>query len=750
MKNLIPFVFSLLLFTVSMNRLFPQDTVWNRIQPIPQEHSLYCVRQVPGTETLVTVGSGATIMYSDDAGETWDTELNPAGLPNNTLFLSVNFYDDQNGYAVANYGRIIRTTNGGQNWELVYDNMQDSLKTGRADIYVFNPQTAIVVGFNRLVLKTADGGESWNTWICPEGFYPKSIDFINGDTGYIVGSSDTAVILKTVDSGATWTIQPFANGLNTSLYDIFFTGDSTGIISALKPNGMQDHTTLVYKTYDAGKSWDIVHKQTGTDEAGEIGFKDDLHGAIRIFSWSNSFLYTQDGGNTWAPDNDAFFFNYTPCYSFYYGPEYMIGVGRFGIIGRLNSDQNSWEMLTENYEYNQCTDAVFTSDNIGYAHYLTRGGGVTWGGIIKTTNGGSEWFNLDLNYFDGDFSFINDNTGFAVKYEINSEDDLETYQTNNGGNSWTLKDTFVAPDWFDYRDPFVIKYFDESNGLLAVTGKIYKTSNIGPYWKNIYSSDDSHYMTDIEYISADTFLVSSYSWHEHAPILIWSYDGGESLVFDTLDQSLYTPNSICLEGANTLFIPFENTNKILKSTDLGETWYPTVINDTNYSSYNDIFFPTPDTGYAVGSGNYTTMLKTTDGGETWDPVDIPCTSGLSHVYFLDEEHGFVFGNNGVIMETLTGGVVGNEENSFTPNEQIFTVAPNPFSNQIRIELKQPGTGKIAIEIFNLNGKQVYHNNIPENITIHKININLTSLPSGIYFCRVYQGNKVSTRKIVKL
>lgn len=349
----------------------------------------------------------------------------------------------------------------------------------------------------------------------------------------------------------------------------------------------------------------------------------------------------------------------------------------------------------------------------------------------------------------GDFCFIDNELGYVVN--AGSGYSIETLKTINGGDSWTLLYDFLGDDDFDYRDPFVIDYYDETHGILAYTGKIYRTSQIGDYWQVIYNGHDFNYMTDIHHFSADTFLVTSYEeWPSKSPILIWSYDGGDNFVFDTLDQSLKMPNSIYFQNTDIAFIPFEQSNTILKSTDGGQNWHYTIINDTNQSNYHSVYFPADSIGYAVGSGPDITILKTHDGGETWDPIDIPCTSGLSHVYFHDEWHGFVFGDNGIIMETLTGGVVGLAENPFVATEPLFTVSPNPSKDFIQIELENTTEKGLLVEIKNLNGERIFSDKSPALISGKIISINLASLPSGIYLCTISNGEQISTRKIVKL
>jgi len=746
--------FTIVLFLVFsfffLTNIFPQDDVWNRIQPTPQEHSLFCVRQIPGTEKMVAVGSGSTIMYSDDEGESWDITLNPAGLPNNTWFMSVSFFDEMNGWAAANYGRVIRTTDGGESWELIYDNLNDTLKADRLDIYLSDAETAIIVGYNRLILKTEDGGESWATSISPPGFFPNSIDFASSDTGYIVGKTDTAIILKTIDKGESWLMHPFNKMSGSMLFDICFISDVNGIISAYKYGGDQGDTTFVYKTNDGGKSWDIVCKKTGTRKVGEISFKDEMHGAIRITSWVHSFLYTNDGGESWEPDNDDFFYNYTPCYSFFYGQQFMIGVGSHGLIGRLYTDAEEWERLSEHTYFGICRNALFTSEQIAYTLFTSSGGGgVNNGNLLKSTDVGHSW-NSVLNTYMGNFDFINDNEGFALK---NEWEGLQLYKTVNGGTYWSFLTNFGEVDLWDDQ-PIIITFLDSLNGIVAFLENSFITNDGGNSWQTLFilqaGWDDAYHSVD--YLSEDTIFLSGFG--DAHPIFIKSFDGGQTFDVDTLDLYGHIAEKVYFVDHSTGFLlvnKYEtNLGFIYKTSDAGASWYPALINDTNYSSYKNIFFATKDIGYVVGSGNNTTMLKTLDGGESWNPIDIPCSSGLSQVYFHDEWHGFVFGSGGIIMETFTGGVVSMEENPFVVNSHFFDVSPNPSKDIIKIELYETPDNKLIIEVYNLNSDCIYKGTEANFSARNSLSINLTGYATGLYFCRITNGNKVCTKKIIKL
>ena len=101
----------------------------------------------------------------------------------------------------------------------------------------------------------------------------------------------------------------------------------------------------------------------------------------------------------------------------------------------------------------------------------------------------------------------------------------------------------------------------------------------------------------------------------------------------------------------TMFFISEQTgfvggsNKILKTTNGGETWKNTIptagLGHTTYSF--DIHFLDEDNGYA----SYTTsstgtgggLLKTSNGGETWELK--PFTEGITYIHFISPSTGFV-------------------------------------------------------------------------------------------------------------
>src|SRR5204863_1560904 len=74
--------------------------------------------------------------------------------------------------------------------------------------------------------------------------------------------------------------------------------------------------------------------------------------------------------------------------------------------------------------------------------------------------------------------------------------------------------------------------------------------------------------------------------------------------------------------------------------------------------FNDIYFPSPNVGYACGGtafGMHPCMLaKTTDGGQTWDsPLSNGGSYNFSKIFFVNDSVGYISGD--YFVKTTDGG-----------------------------------------------------------------------------------------------
>ena len=69
------------------------------------------------------------------------------------------FTDSLRGYAVGCSGTVLKTIDGGKNWQNTLTGSNEYFH----DLYFVNPETGWVVGSTGTILATRDGGISWET-----------------------------------------------------------------------------------------------------------------------------------------------------------------------------------------------------------------------------------------------------------------------------------------------------------------------------------------------------------------------------------------------------------------------------------------------------------------------------------------------------------------------------------------------------------------------------------------------------------
>ena len=169
------------------------------------------------------------IMKSTNGGNNW-SNLNATGE-----FGSFYFVDANNGWSIVSGSnsappyKITRTTNGGLNWFVQYtDNTQGSF----SKIHMTDLNNGWIVGSSGKILKTNNGGINW-TFVTNAGLTStsksKTLYFLNANTGWIANAEanwPVHKILQTTDGGNSWSqnIQSF----DGSIFNIFFWDANNG------------------------------------------------------------------------------------------------------------------------------------------------------------------------------------------------------------------------------------------------------------------------------------------------------------------------------------------------------------------------------------------------------------------------------------------------------------------------------------------------------------------------------------------
>jgi photosystem II stability/assembly factor-like uncharacterized protein len=105
---------------------------------------------------VIAVGERGHILHSADAGGSWTQ----APVPASANLTSVYFADEKNGWAVGHVETILRTQDGGDSWELMH--FEPANPQPLLDVSFADAQRGIAVGAYGVVYVTADGGSVWS------------------------------------------------------------------------------------------------------------------------------------------------------------------------------------------------------------------------------------------------------------------------------------------------------------------------------------------------------------------------------------------------------------------------------------------------------------------------------------------------------------------------------------------------------------------------------------------------------------
>jgi photosystem II stability/assembly factor-like uncharacterized protein len=134
----------------------------------------------------------------------------------------VAFADQNTGIIVGDSGRILRSTDGGRSWNII----NPPKKVWYTAVQFASSSVGYIVGDSGTVLKTTNAGASWVELDIPSDALLGSISFVDPDHGYVGGGSSHN-IYKTRDGGSSWTIISLAEKFSTSLV---FTDTATGYV----------------------------------------------------------------------------------------------------------------------------------------------------------------------------------------------------------------------------------------------------------------------------------------------------------------------------------------------------------------------------------------------------------------------------------------------------------------------------------------------------------------------------------------
>jgi len=246
---------------------------------------------------LVAVGERGHILYSDDNGNHWTQ----AKVPTRQVLTAVCFVDAQNGWAVGYDKLILHSSDGGESWRVQHLDAANEEGAPLLDLLFTDKNTGFAVGAYGALYSTTDAGRNWKEASerldNPDGYHLNAITKASDKTLFIVG--EAGVIFRSDNKGLTWgTLQSPYEG---SLFGVLGTGSPDGVLVF----GLRGH---IYQSMDRGQSWQRIMAQSSSGKPMEYGLASGLHtddGRIFLVGHGGALLQSRDQGKSFQIEHRA-------------------------------------------------------------------------------------------------------------------------------------------------------------------------------------------------------------------------------------------------------------------------------------------------------------------------------------------------------------------------------------------------------------------------------------------------------------
>ena len=730
-----------------------------------------------GQTYYVGAASGG-IFKTTDAGATWvpifdDQEMLSIGdieiskVNNDVIWVGTGEVNAGGGSLAYDGDGIYKSEDGGLTWQS--KGLPDIGSVGKVLIDPTDENTLFVAAMgplfrndnNRGVYRTTDGGANWEQKLFVSdstGIIDMSIHPVNSDIVYATAwerirrpnnrqyGGETSGIYRSLDGGETW--NELTNGLpaaasqkgrisidiSQSNPDVLYTryADANGSIQG------------VYRTDDGGDSWTAVN----SSQLNNIGFHWWFRG-IFIDPTDENTIYnvdfvvekSTDGGQNWSTsfpnvhvDQHAMAFN-----SMVAG---QVLLGNDGGFYKSDNGGNSWvkdETLPITQIYRIHVD--FQNDNKVYA-------GTQDNSTMRTTTGSTD--NWDIITGGDGFQPLVDPTNTNIIYALSQRGNL-VKSINNGASFFSAMSGISSGDRKNWDTPIV---FDPADSEILYYGanRLYKTTNAAGNWTPI-SPDLSNgpYPGNLTFgtiISIDVSPLDSniiYVGTDDGNVWVTQNGGTDwTLISDSLPNRWVTKVLASRDQLNGVYVTFsgyrygEDEGHVYRSSNSGATWFDIsgILPDI---PVNDIV---QDNNGFLYVGTDVGVFASATEGNFWEVVGDNLPSVVvtdMHIHDPSEYlYAGTYGRSAYKMD-LSDIILSTEEISKSPG---FAIYPNPAVSDVNIDMGGLETDN-ALFLTDIHGRILQKRQFS-----NKIQLDVSGLPSGIYFIKVISEGSEITKKLI--
>ena len=644
--------------------------------------------------------------------------------------------DDTFIYAGTKQGDIFRSSNNGDSWELVENDLYWVESLIIIDSNIFSrTQIGVFVSSNQ--------GTNW-TWLS-HGMQETDVKCLIFKDSILFAGTEIVGICITTNNGKTWEIR------NNGLPDTCYVYSLVLIDSILFASAGYDG---VYKSTNNGISWSPVNNGLNADHV----FRLYRSGSNLIAGTVDGIFITTNNGKNWREAfnnlNNLYALSFTTL-----GTKLFAGT-QSGIFVSMD-DGNSWNLINDSIyfislmAYNSKLFAALS----GYGIYISNDEGINW---IDGSNG---LYNAEVNTMLSKGNLI-----FA------GTEGSGIFLSSNYGDSWIRNNNGL-------KDGYISSLTEIDSIILAGTGRgLYLSSDNGNIWKML--DNELLYYPILSLVVKGTNIFAGTS----STGIFKSTNNG--LTWNRVNTGLtqFKIKSLATNGIN--IYAGSDSGYVFYSSNNGLSWNSIRIGFTKYSVYSLIAIGSHLYAATYGDG----VFYSSNYGANWKKIDDGFKNSLAKVaYVFNDDNIFFIGTNYGDISLLSNDTswtdvsdglaqyshiksvtlhdsilfVGTWRTGFSiwrrPLSELITIKipsqltleqnnPNPFNSNTEFKYGIPKDGNVIFRIYDIQGQLV--KNLVSDFEIagsHTISWDGRDesgidVFTGVYICRIqFEGQSLSKK-----
>ena len=345
--------------------------------------------------------------------------------------------------------------------------------------------------------------------------------------------------------------------------------------------------------------------------------------------------------------------------------------------------------------------------------------GTPGGGVWKTIDGGRVWTPIfdDAHVASiGALALAPSNPDIVYVGTGEETVGAGVYKSTDGGNTWTHAGLdqvrYISAIVIDPKDPAVVLASGRDYAMAGQMRGIFKTSDGGKNWKQVFFWDDKTSVVALEAAPDDPRTIFAATYNLQIDPANRRALGSESLIFKSTDEGdtwrqvagVGLPNATPRGTIGLAIAPKTNAKRVyailnngfFRSDDGGITWQrstndPRITGSTYFGkTYVDPI--NPDLVYVMQTSTYRSL----DGGKNWESYKGAPSGEDQHVFWIDPQNPerIILGSDQGAIISLDGGHTWSDW--FTqPTGQFYHVTTD---NQFpyRLYAAQQDSGSVAV------------------------------------------------------